>query len=872
MKKILALLLLVTAAHAANVAIKDLPTTAPLANGNDYTVFDGTSSGTRKILAKSIPLTVTTRAALAALVITSAGDGDVELVLGASAAGDGAGSPYYWSAASTATPNGNTVILPASSPGTGRWLKAVGGIGVPGASTLGGVFSNAGASHSFVSAINTDGTVTLTIPAASDITGLGTMATQAASSVTITGGSVNGTTVGASSASTGAFTTLTSTGGALNGTLGAGTPATVAGTTGNFSGLVTGFGLNLTSSGNGLISAVNGTTSVTTALIGNANGTFVAGVATDGHGYAGTSTNNPFYLRVNNSEVFNLTATGVNGTAIGASTAASGFFTTLHQNAHNILLAGDLATVGANSLTLTTTGATNVTLPTSGTLLTSAGAVTSLAGTSNEIAASSSVGAITLSLPTALTFTSKTVTGGTFNATAFNGPLGGTTPAVVHATTLDSSSLANARTTKGNYNLEINAKDYGVLGNNSDDTSHLNDWIAAVNATGGHCVAYLPPGKYRFTSGLTAFASISYVTITGHGAELNNDTGSAGTNTFVVNSTCSNVEICGLTFTGTSTVRGSGIHIRLYSSNSSVHDCFLSGCSDFGIHVSNSGAAYSSNVAISNNVINATLGDGIHVGNAVDVIVTGNLIIGTGDDGIGVVSDSTSFPPTRVTVTGNAIYNSGGAGISGCGVRVAEANDVLVGNNSIYTSYESGIFVGRFTSTTFYNARVNIIGNKVYNATAGGAGPRGGIWLNFISQGTARDNQVVDTASGSSIAFLDINEFSIAGNFLRQSQSRAIAADDTTTSNVGSTWNSIWITNNDLDWVVANEAIYCVPASGKTIGSLTITGNTGAVLPSGNWIYYDRTTNGRVWNNTNMNSRTVAAGGTVSGVTVGNNN
>jgi len=42
--------------------------------------------------------------------------------------------------------------------------------------------------------------------------GLGSIATQAASSVAITGGSVNGTTVGASTPSTGAFTTLSATG------------------------------------------------------------------------------------------------------------------------------------------------------------------------------------------------------------------------------------------------------------------------------------------------------------------------------------------------------------------------------------------------------------------------------------------------------------------------------------------------------------------------------------------------------------------------------------------------------------------------------------------------------------------------------------
>jgi len=50
------------------------------------------------------------------------------------------------------------------------------------------------------------GAVTLST---SDISGLGTIATQAASSVTVTGGTINGTTVGATTPASGAFTTLT---------------------------------------------------------------------------------------------------------------------------------------------------------------------------------------------------------------------------------------------------------------------------------------------------------------------------------------------------------------------------------------------------------------------------------------------------------------------------------------------------------------------------------------------------------------------------------------------------------------------------------------------------------------------------------------
>jgi hypothetical protein len=54
-------------------------------------------------------------------------------------------------------------------------------------------------------------TTAATISSAS-VSGLGTIATQNANSVAITGGSVNGTTIGATTASTGAFTTVTTTG------------------------------------------------------------------------------------------------------------------------------------------------------------------------------------------------------------------------------------------------------------------------------------------------------------------------------------------------------------------------------------------------------------------------------------------------------------------------------------------------------------------------------------------------------------------------------------------------------------------------------------------------------------------------------------
>lgn len=56
----------------------------------------------------------------------------------------------------------------------------------------------------------------------------------------------------------------------------------------------------------------------------------------------------------------------------------------------------------------------------------SSGGVTSATGTANEITASPATGAVTFSLPTALTFTGKTVTGGTFSSPSLTTPALGT--------------------------------------------------------------------------------------------------------------------------------------------------------------------------------------------------------------------------------------------------------------------------------------------------------------------------------------------------------------------------------------------------------------------------------------------------------------
>jgi hypothetical protein len=96
---------------------------------------------------------------------------------------------------------GTTGLTPASATSgaislAGTLVVSNGGTGV---TTLTGYVKGAG---------TTALTASSTIPN-TDITGLGTMSTQNANSVAVTGGAIDGTTIGATTATTGAFTTVT---------------------------------------------------------------------------------------------------------------------------------------------------------------------------------------------------------------------------------------------------------------------------------------------------------------------------------------------------------------------------------------------------------------------------------------------------------------------------------------------------------------------------------------------------------------------------------------------------------------------------------------------------------------------------------------
>lgn len=775
MKKLALFLLTAVAAFSANVQIRDLATTVVLPASNTYLIVDGATQNTAKTLMANFGFKTSTRVTLAGLSVTGLSTGVMVQTLGGAAIADGSASLYYYNSASVATPNGTTIIQP--TVGSGRWLIISSSVlPTPTPSTLGGVFSKATILHTFLTGIGTDGTPASAIPDITDITGVGSMATQNASAVAIQGGTVGGlTTLGA---------------GILN-------PTTLVGFTNNTGGLPTPY-----------------STTQVVLHIGNTNAAAPA-ILIDGSGAGGL-------LEFRRASGTLASPTAVTNTSPLGTIGWRGYGTSFTNRRAEIS--------GVATETWTNTAQ----------------------GTSLDFKVTATGGTTTA---TAMTLTSTGI-----NATS----IGFTTPGPSVFTTSNWSSNANRRTTKQNLNLTtVNVKDFGAVGDGT--TNDAAAITAAITAMTNYSTLYFPPGKYRFTSALVGFSSLSNITVTGDGAEIYNDTGAAGLNTFTFASSCSNVQVYNLRFTGTSSVRGNGIHIRMYCSNSSITNCYFQGCSDFAIHLSNEGATWSANFVVANNIINGPLGDGIHVGNAVNVSITGNTISNTGDDAIGIIADNVTYPPNRVTVTGNTITSAGSRGIA-----IAECVDVLVSGNTIVTCPQSGVEVFRYQSTTAYNNRIHVIGNTLINTNTI-VGPRASIWMQFTNDCSVENNIIQDPVHGSGITFLDCNDLKIQGNTIRQAQSRGIAADDSTTANVAATWTGLVIKDNDLVWVVANEAIYAVPAAGKTITNLVVEGNVGrAVL--GNWIYYDRITTGRVFNNTNTAGAVVAAGGSVSGVTFGNNN
>jgi len=240
---------------------------------------------------------------------------------------------------SVAGSGGTTGLTLSGGPITVSGTLTLGGTLVPanggtGATTLTGYFKGVGTSTMTASA---------TIPS-TDITGLGTMSTQAASAVAITGGTINGATVGATTA------------------------ATVRGTTITATTQFTGSGAGLTSIPNSATTATNANTA-STIVARDASGNFTAGTITAA--LSGNATTATTAANVNNGTLtMNVSGTGLSGSqTFTANQSAAATFTVTsnatNANTASTIVARDASgnfTAGTITAALTGTASGNLAL------------------------------------------------------------------------------------------------------------------------------------------------------------------------------------------------------------------------------------------------------------------------------------------------------------------------------------------------------------------------------------------------------------------------------------------------------------------------------------------------------------------------------
>ena len=165
------------------------------------------------------------------------------------------------------------------------------------------------------------------------------------------------------------------------------------------------------------------------------------------------------------------TATSINGLTVTTSTGA-------------LTIANGKTLTQSNTLTFTGTDGSSVNFGAGGTVLYSSGSyVTSITGTANEITASASTGAVTLSLPAALTFTGKTVTGGTFASPTISGTVAGAHSysgalTLSAALTYGGVTLSNSVTGTGSMALSANPRFTGNL-----EVTDANYYLTVTSST-----------------------------------------------------------------------------------------------------------------------------------------------------------------------------------------------------------------------------------------------------------------------------------------------------------------------------------------------------------------------------------------------------
>lgn len=280
-------------------------------------------------------------------------------------------------------------------------------------------------------------------------------------------------------------------------------------------------------------------------------------------------------------------------------------------------------------------------------------------------------------------------------------------------------------------NLEINAKNYGALGNGiADDTSAI---INAINAAGERGSVFLPAGTYKISAQLPVYSKFT-LRGAGSGSTVINQV-TAGTPIIVSRSYVSALSytpsggstIRGLTLNGTTGTGCIGIILRDFSCT--IDDVFVTNCGGTGIKITTQNDANTTigTTLVENNISNSVVRNcgatgfyALDLGSDDNGKITGgsltNVIIDT--------TSSTSLPDGHVTIGAAAdwalrgIHTYGNVGLNS--IRLSSLNNTSMTGLYIgsYGNSSNGLY---FRKTQQAVVASNVIVVYPNSATAGAA-------------------------------------------------------------------------------------------------------------------------------------------------------
>jgi hypothetical protein len=348
------------------------------------------------------------------------------------------------------------------------------------------------------------------------------------------------------------------------------------------------------------------------------------------------------------------------------------------------------------------------------------GAVTAVNGTANEIT-STGTSAVTLSLPNALTFTGKTITGGTYASPEITGTVKltgtGASPYTPFAQTF-SSAVTNYNGYQLNYIENVNngssaSVDYVAYNDASDVNSYFIDMgISSSNYTDPTYTVFPPNGAYVYTGGgSSGQASALLLGTSNDASDIVFFTG--GTLTANIRST---IKGTGNFLIGTSTDTGYQLNV--------AGTTYFGGASTFGSTVLLNANPTLALQAATKQYVDAAVSTGFVVHTAVVYATAAALPSNTYSNGTaGVGATLTATANGALSVDGNAVTTS---------QRILVKNEANQANNGAYTVTQTGSAGTPYIltrATDFDQAAAGEIANNAYFFVTSGATNQGSSYI-----------------------------------------------------------------------------------------------------------------------------------------------